>query len=80
MSFYSLKYVNSTHAAPWSNHYSGRDKETCLDQETRTMDIRQVEICPLVRESKLEIFGSNRSVFVRCRVGERMTQTQTQPN
>jgi hypothetical protein len=34
------------------------------------MDISPVEICPL--ESKLEIFDSNRHVFVRHGVGERM--------
>ena len=37
------------------------------------MDIRPVEICPLdLRLSKCEIFGSNRWVFVRPRVGEQM--------
>ena len=36
------------------------------------MDIRAVEICLWFDESKFEIFGSVRCVFVRLRVGERM--------
>ena len=43
-----------------------------MGQETRAIDIRLVEICPWSDESKFEIFGSNRRVFVRRRVGERM--------
>jgi hypothetical protein len=43
-----------------------------LGKETQAMDIRPVDICPLADESKFEIFGSNRHVFVRHRVGERM--------
>ena len=31
---------------PLKGHQS--EEETCLDQETQTMDIRPVEICPLV--------------------------------
>jgi hypothetical protein len=38
-----------------------------LGQETWAMDIRTVDICPL---AKCRIFGSNRCVFVRRRVGE----------
>ena len=36
------------------------------------MDIIQVEIYPLVWWVQIEIFGSNRCVFVRRRVGERI--------
>ena len=36
------------------------------------MDIRLLEICPWSDESKFEIFGSNRRVFVRRRVGKWM--------
>jgi hypothetical protein len=43
-----------------------------LGQETQAMDIRLVEICPLVW---CDIFGSNRRVFVRRRVGERIIST-----
>ena len=42
-----------------------------LGQETWAMDIRQVEICPLVWVQIWD-FGSNRCVFVRRRVGKRM--------
>jgi hypothetical protein len=44
-----------------------------LGQETRAMDIRPVEVCPFGLESKLEMFGFNRSVFVRRGVGEWIT-------
>ena len=40
-----------------------------MGQETRAMYIRQVENCPFGLMS-LEIFGSNRCVFERSRVGE----------
>ena len=43
------------------------NKETCLGQETRA-----VEICTLVWSVQMRFFWSNRCVFVRCRVGERM--------
>ena len=36
------------------------------------MDIRPVKFVLWSDESKFEIFGSNRCVFVRCRVGERI--------
>ena len=36
------------------------------------MDIRPLEMCPLVWSPNLEIFGSNRCGFVRRGVGERM--------
>ena len=43
------------------------------------MDISPVEICPLVYESKFEIFGSNHRVFVRRRVGEWMVSACVVP-
>jgi hypothetical protein len=33
-----------------------QEDETCLGLETRAMDIRPVEICPLVCESKFEMW------------------------
>ena len=41
-----------------------------MGQETRAMGIRPVEICPLVWW--VHIFGSNRRVFMRRGVGERL--------
>ena len=43
-----------------------------MGQETRAMDIDRWKSVLWSDESKFEIFGSNRSVFVRRRVGERM--------
>jgi hypothetical protein len=44
----------------------------CLGQDTWAMDIRLVEICPLVWWVQMWDVGSNLCVFVRRRVGERM--------
>ena len=56
---------------------TNKKKRLALGQETRAMDIRPVEICPLVWVQT--IFGSNRLVFVRRRVGERMISTCVVP-
>ena len=43
-----------------------------MGQETQAMDIRPWKSVLWSDESKFEIFGSTRHVFVRHRVGERM--------
>ena len=63
-----LKYTNNK-----------KKEETCLGQETRAMDIRLVDICPLVWWVKIWDFWFQLPCLLRHRVGERIISTCVVP-